>query len=57
MIDDQIALATIMRAGVPFHNGFLNYFDDANCAFVSAFRKTHKSNSFEIKVEYVSAEA
>ncbi len=53
-ISDQVALATIMRAGVPFHNGFLNYFDDASCAFVSAYRKTHKSNSFEIKLEYVS---
>ncbi len=54
MIDDDIVLATIMRAGVPFHSGFLNYFDNASCAFVSAYRKTHKDNSFEIKLEYVS---
>ncbi|MFI3301794.1 MAG: uracil phosphoribosyltransferase [Rikenellaceae bacterium] len=54
MIDDEIVLATIMRAGVPFHAGFLNYFDNASNAFVSAYRKTHKDNSFEIKLEYVS---
>ncbi len=54
MIDDEIVLATILRAGVPFHAGFLNYFDNASNAFVSAYRKTHKDNSFEIKVEYVS---
>ncbi len=54
MIDDEIVLATILRAGVPFHAGFLNYFDNASNAFVSAYRKTHKDNSFEIKIEYVS---
>ncbi len=54
MLDNDIVLATIMRAGIPFHNGFLNYFDDASCAFVSAYRKSHKSNNFEVKVEYIS---
>lgn len=54
VIEDQVVVATIMRAGVPFHNGVLNYFDDASSAFVSAYRKTHKSNVFEIKLEYVS---
>ncbi len=54
MIDDEIVLATIMRAGVGFHNGFLNYFDSASSAFVAAYRKSHKSNDFEVKVEYVS---
>ncbi len=54
LISDQIVVATIMRAGIPFHNGVLNYFDDASCAFVSAYRKSHKSNAFEIKLEYVS---
>ncbi len=54
MVDDEIVLATILRAGLPFHAGFLNYFDDANNAFVSAYRKSHKDNSFEIKLEYVS---
>ncbi len=54
MVDDEIVLATILRAGLPFHAGFLNYFDNANNAFVSAYRKTHKDNSFEVKLEYVS---
>ncbi len=53
-IDGEVVLATIMRAGIPFHNGFLNYFDDASSAFVSAYRKSHKDNSFEVKVEYIS---
>ena len=35
-IDDRIVIATILRAGLPFHQGFLNYFDDAQNAFVSA---------------------
>ncbi len=54
MIDDDIVLATILRAGLPFHQGFLNYFDNASNAFVSAYRKSHKDNSFEVKVEYIS---
>ncbi|MFI3263815.1 MAG: uracil phosphoribosyltransferase [Rikenellaceae bacterium] len=54
MIDDDIVLATIMRAGLPYHQGFLNYFDSASNAFVAAYRKSHKDNSFEVKVEYIS---
>ncbi len=54
MIDDQIVVATILRAGLPYHQGFLNYFDDASNAFVAAYRKSHKDNSFEVKVEYIS---
>jgi len=49
-------LATIMRAGLPFHQGFLNYFDDADSAFVSAYRKHLKNeDEFEVKVEYLSS--
>lgn len=51
---DRVILATILRAGLPFHQGFLNYFDDAGNAFVSAYRKHHKDGTFEIEVEYVS---
>lgn len=47
-------LGTIMRAGLPMHQGFLNIFDNAENAFVSAYRKHHKNGTFEIKVEYVS---
>ncbi|MFI3278446.1 MAG: uracil phosphoribosyltransferase [Rikenellaceae bacterium] len=53
-IEHGVVLATILRAGIPFHNGFLNYFDRADNAFVSAYRKNHKDNTFEIKLEYVS---
>jgi len=50
----QPVLATILRAGLPFHDGFLNYFDRADSAFISAYRKHHKDGRFSIKVEYVS---
>lgn len=55
LFDDNIVLATILRAGLPFHQGFLNYFDNAHNAFVSAYRKHHKDGSFTVKVEYISA--
>lgn len=54
MIDDQIVVATILRAGLPYHQGFLNYFDDAQNAFVSAYRKSTKDGKFTVKVEYIS---
>ena len=54
IVSDKIVVATILRAGLPFHQGFLNYFDNAQNAFVSAYRKSHKDNSFEVKVEYIS---
>jgi uracil phosphoribosyltransferase len=52
--DDRVVVATILRAGVPYHQGFLNYFDGAGGAFVSAFRKYSKDGTFRVKVEYVS---
>lgn len=52
--DNEIVIATILRAGIPYHQGFLNYFDGASNAFVSAFRKYGKDGTFRIKVEYVS---
>ena len=55
MISDKIVLATILRAGLPLHQGFLNYFDDAESAFVSAYRKNSKDGSFKVKVEYISS--
>ncbi len=54
MIADDVVLGTILRAGLPFHQGFLNFFDEAQNAFVSAYRKTGKDNKFTINVEYVS---
>ncbi len=53
-IDDQLVIATILRAGLPYHQGFLNYFDDAQNAFVSAYRKSTKDGKFTVKVEYIS---
>ena len=54
MPTDNVVIATILRAGIPFHQGFLNYFDRAQNAFVSAFRKYSKDGTFNIKVEYIS---
>lgn len=53
-IDERIVVATILRAGLPYHRGFLNYFDDAENAFVSAYRKSTKDGKFTVKVEYIS---
>lgn len=53
-IDDKIVIATILRAGLPFHQGFLNVFDDAENGFVSAYRKSRPDGSFIVDVEYVS---
>lgn len=50
----QPVLANILRAGLPMHEGLLNYFDKADNAFISAYRKHHRDGSFEIKLEYVS---
>jgi uracil phosphoribosyltransferase len=51
---NQPVLATILRAGLPLHNGFLNYFDKADNAFISAYRKHRRDGSFEISLEYLS---
>ncbi|MFY7860799.1 MAG: uracil phosphoribosyltransferase [Chitinophagales bacterium] len=52
-IADELAIATILRAGLPMHSGVLDYFDYAESAFITAYRKYHKSGEFEIKLEYV----
>lgn len=54
VLEVQPVLATILRAGLPLHNGMLNYFDKADNAFISAYRKHHRDGSFEIKLEYMS---
>jgi uracil phosphoribosyltransferase len=53
-LKDQPVLATILRAGLPLHNGLLNVFDKADNAFVSAYRKHKHDGSFDIQLEYVS---
>lgn len=47
-------LATIFRAGLPFHQGFLNIFDQAANAFISIYRKTHKDRTFSMSIAYSS---
>ncbi|MGY6562301.1 MAG: uracil phosphoribosyltransferase [Luteibaculaceae bacterium] len=55
LMDNQPVIATVLRAGLPLHQGLLNYFDQAESLFVSAFRYHHKNdNEFEVKVEYLS---
>jgi uracil phosphoribosyltransferase len=51
---DYPVLATILRAGLPLHQGFLNFFDRADNAFISAFRRHRKDGSFTINLEYAS---
>ena len=53
---EDVVIATILRAGLPFHHGFLQVFDRAENAFVSAYRKYHeKGDSFDVLVEYMAA--
>ena len=54
VLAEQPVLATILRAGLPLHQGMLNYFDKADNAFISAYRKHHDNGSFEISIEYLS---
>lgn len=51
---EQPVLATILRAGIPMHYGFLEYFDHADCSFISAYRKHNEDHGFEIVVEYLA---
>ena len=53
--EENLILGTIMRAGLPVHNGILNIFDKAQNAFIAAYRKYGKDNKFTIQIEYVSS--
>lgn len=55
LLKEQPVLATILRAGLPMHNGLLNFFDKADNAFISAYRKHHRDGTFEIELEYISS--
>lgn len=55
MIKEQPVIASILRAGLPLHQGVLNYFDRAENAFISAYRKHHKNGTFEIQLEYLAS--
>lgn len=55
VIADKVVLATIFRAGIPFHQGFLQYFDHAENAFVSAYRKYKEKENFDVCIEYLAS--
>ena len=55
VIKSPIVLATIFRAGVPFHQGFLSFFDYAENAFVSAYRKYKEKENFDVCIEYLAS--
>ena len=54
-ISDQIVIGTILRAGLTLHQGFLNYFDKAENAFISAYRKYKDRLNFDIFIEYIAS--
>lgn len=54
LLSTEVVVASIMRAGIPMHDGLLQVFDHAENAFISAYRKHKKDGSFAIKLEYVS---
>lgn len=53
--DNKLVISTILRAGLPFHQGFLSYFDQAENAFVSAYRKYKDTLKFDIYIEYIAS--
>lgn len=53
--DNRLVISTILRAGLPFHHGILNYFDNAENAFVSAYRKYKDTLKFDIHIEYIAS--
>ena len=56
VLADSVVLATLLRAGLPFHEGFLSYFDGAENAFVSAYRKYFpQTDDFVVHIEYIAS--
>ncbi|MEY4204541.1 MAG: hypothetical protein RL013_2245 [Bacteroidota bacterium] len=51
----RIVLATVLRAGLPFHQGMLNFFDQADNSFIGAYRREHKNGKLEIQLDYVGS--
>ncbi len=54
VLNEDIVIGGILRAGLPVHQGILNYFDKAQNAFIGSYRKFHKDNTFDIKSGYLS---
>ena len=57
VIQDKVVLATVLRAGLPLHQGFLNMFDHAENAFLSAYRRVNEQGELEIVSEYLASPA
>lgn len=55
VIEQQPVIATILRAGLPLHQGFLNYFDSSDNCFISAYRKHTNNEDFDVEIEYLSS--
>jgi len=55
VLSEQPVLATILRAGLPLHQGLLNFFDNADSAFIAAYRKHNKDGTFFINLEYLTS--
>ncbi len=55
LLDEELVICSILRAGLPLHNGLLNYFDNAENSFISAYRHHSSKTEFEIKVEYLAS--
>lgn len=55
LFTENLVISSILRAGLPFHTGFLNYFDRAENAFISAYRKYISKTDFDVHVEYISS--
>ena len=55
LMKEEPVLATILRAGIPLHQGLLNYFDKSENTFISAYRKYKVDGNFDIKIEYMSS--
>jgi uracil phosphoribosyltransferase len=51
---EQPVLGTILRAGLPFHQGFMNFFDQSPSAFITAYRKVKRGGSFVINIDHIS---
>ncbi len=55
VLSEQPIIATILRAGLPLHQGLLNYFDSADNCFISAYRKHTNNEDFDVEIEYLSS--
>ncbi|MEL4307068.1 uracil phosphoribosyltransferase [Joostella sp. CR20] len=57
LIKEKLIICSILRAGIPLHNGLLNYLDWADSSFISAYRYHTSENEFEINVEYLASQS